>query len=109
MLNAVKLGTQNSGMCQKSTSVYQQLPDENLKNTLAQENTKRNVAGTNIPDTSDRGNSNAKWRWIGHTLMKLQHGTRLALHWNPQGHGIRGRPRMTWRRSTKKETELTKY
>ena len=44
---------------------------------------------------------NRKWRWIGHTLRNEDTDIgKMALEWNPQGTRRRGRPRMTWMRST---------
>jgi len=34
-----------------------------------------------------------RWRWIGH----------VTLHWTPEGKRKRGRPKITWRRTTEKE------
>ena len=46
-----------------------------------------------------------EWRWLGHTLRKPANNvTRRGLRWTPQGKRKRGRPKITWRRST--ETEL---
>lgn len=45
-----------------------------------------------------------KWRWIGHTLRRgPQHIPKQALEWNPQGARLRGRPRLTWRRTVEAE------
>lgn len=47
-----------------------------------------------------------KWNWIGHTLRRPEDNiARLALDWNPQGSRAKGRPKITWRRSIKKEIE----
>ena len=47
-----------------------------------------------------------KWKWIDHSLRKpVTNITRQALEWNPQGARKRGRPRKSWRRTTKQEYE----
>ena len=47
---------------------------------------------------------NRKFRWIGHTLRKVDGEIpKAALHWNPQGNRKRGRPKNSWRRSVLKE------
>jgi hypothetical protein len=45
-----------------------------------------------------------KFRWIGHTLRKEDGKIpKVALLWNPQGNGKKGRPKNSWRRSVIKE------
>ena len=45
-----------------------------------------------------------KWTWIGHILRKDPNDiAKEGLFWTPEGKRQRGRPRTTWRRSTKKE------
>ena len=47
---------------------------------------------------------NRKFRWIGHTLRKVDGEIpKAALHWNPQGNRKRGRPKNSWRKSVIKE------
>ncbi|KAL7723952.1 hypothetical protein ACLKA6_002020 [Drosophila palustris] len=49
-----------------------------------------------------------KWSWIGHALRKPHNSiTRTALEWNPQGSRRDGRPKCTWRRTTR--IELTRH
>jgi hypothetical protein len=49
-----------------------------------------------------------KWKWIGHTLRKLDGAIeKEALEWNPQGSRRRGRPRGTWRRTVEEELRVT--
>ncbi|CAG5118764.1 unnamed protein product, partial [Candidula unifasciata] len=49
-----------------------------------------------------------RWRWIGHTLRKQENSiTRMSLHWNPQGHRNKGRPKNTWRRELENEVRKT--
>jgi hypothetical protein len=45
-----------------------------------------------------------KFRWIGHTLRKEDGEIpKAALLWNPQGSRKRGRPKISWRRSSSKK------
>jgi len=45
-----------------------------------------------------------KWNWFGHTLRKeTGEIEKIALDWNPQGYGRRGRPKRTWRRTIEDE------
>jgi hypothetical protein len=47
-----------------------------------------------------------KWRWIGHPLCKPQDAIeRHALVWKPQGTRRRVRPRITWKRTVKRELQ----
>jgi hypothetical protein len=47
-----------------------------------------------------------KWGWIGHTWRKAEEDiTRQALDWNPPGNRKRGRPKITWKRSTLKDLQ----
>jgi hypothetical protein len=46
-----------------------------------------------------------KWRWIGHTLMKPDHGVieKRVLDWNPQSSRRSGHLKKTWQRTVEKE------
>jgi hypothetical protein len=45
-----------------------------------------------------------KWSWTGHTRRKPSNSIeRQALDWNPKGSRRKGRPKMTWRRTTEQE------
>lgn len=49
-----------------------------------------------------------KWSWVGHTLRRpADNIARQSLDWNPQGTRLRGRPKITWKRSAVEEAKVS--